>query len=101
MKKLTLFALAAGAAMVLAFTSAPNPAQAADDCARKDFKTELIKAACSKGGQKEAKKEMKKFLSQAKKQDSSLTCKSCHTKLKPSYDLKPDGLEMYKKLGGK
>ncbi|WP_428268458.1 hypothetical protein [Haliangium sp.] len=101
MKKLALLALAAASASILAFGSVPQNAQAADACARKEFKTETVKAACEKGGQKEAKKVMKKFLSQAKKQDSSLTCKSCHSSLKPDYKLKPDALEMFKKFGGK
>ncbi len=67
MKKiaLTIFAVASLAMLSLA---APQPADAGDDaCARKAFKTELVKNACAKGGQKEAKKVMKKFMAAAKK----------------------------------
>lgn len=102
MKKiaLTIFAVASLAMLSLA---APQPADAGDDaCARKAFKTELVKNACAKGGQKEAKKVMKKFMAAAKKKNPAIkNCKSCHTNLKPKYELKADGLKMYKGAGGK
>jgi hypothetical protein len=44
---------------------------------------------------------MKAWLKKAKKQEAKLDCKSCHTKLAPKYELKPDGLEHFQKLGGK
>lgn len=103
MKKLALTILAAASVAILAFAQ-PQTANAQDDgsCVRKEFKTELVKNACKKGGQKEAKKAMKKFLSQAKKADVGVkTCKSCHSKLKPSYELTKEGLELFKKAGGK
>lgn len=101
MKKFALIALAAASAAILGLTSAPQEAAAGADCARSEFKTKLVQDACKKGGQAEAKKAMKKFLAVAKKKDSSLNCKSCHTSLAPKYELKPDGLKMYKQFGGK
>lgn len=70
-------------------------------CVRTEFKTELIEQACEEGGQVAAKKAMKSFLRKAKKQDSSINCQSCHTRLKPDYELAPDALERFKELGGK
>ena len=66
-------------------------------CVTKEFKTELAKEACAKGGQPEAKAAMKKFMKKAKIK----SCNACHTKLAPKYPLKPDGLEQFKKAGGK
>ena len=99
--KIALFAplsIIAGAltfAMVTA--AAPTPVDAADACQHTDLKTEMVKAACAKGGQKEAKEVMKKFMKDAKIK----SCNACHSKLAPKYDLKPDGLEQFKKAGGK
>lgn len=94
------FALAiAGAIAGVTLTSDDAVAGAA--CKRATFETKLVGDACTKGGQAEAKKAMKKFLKTAKKKEAGLECKSCHTKLAPKYDLKPDGLEHFKKLGGK
>jgi hypothetical protein len=66
-------------------------------CVTKDFKTELAKAACTKGGQPAAKDAMKKFMKDAKIK----SCNACHTKLAPKYELKANGLEQFKKAGGK
>jgi cytochrome c5 len=71
-------------------------AQAVTPCVTKDFKTELAKNACAKGGQPAAKDAMKKFMKEA----NIKTCNACHTKLAPKYELKADGLEQFKKLGG-
>ncbi len=73
-----------------------SSSQAGDPCARKDFKTTLLKNACQQGGQKAAKDAMKAFMKDKKIKD----CKQCHTKLAPSYELKADGLEQFKKAGG-
>ena len=52
MKKLELLALAAATAGILSLTSVSQDAQAADAaCVRKEFKTNLVKDACTKGGQ--------------------------------------------------
>jgi hypothetical protein len=40
---------------------------------------------------------MKAFMKEKKLK----SCNECHSKLAPSYELKPDGLEKFKKLGGK
>ena len=102
MKKLALFALAAASVVILSLAAAPQEASAGDACVRKDFKTEMVKNACAKGGQGEAKKVMKKFLSSAKAKNSAVKdCKSCHTSLSPDFKLTPNGLELFKKAGGK
>lgn len=72
-------------------------ARAVTPCVTKEFKTELAKEACAKGGQPEAKAAMKKFMKKAKIK----SCNACHTKLAPKYPLKADGLEQFKKAGGK
>ena len=105
MRKLTfapvLGAIAALATtLVLAVSAAPAGADAGP-CKRTEFKTKAVKTACAAGGQEAAKADMKKFTSKAKATQSDLTCKSCHTKLGPNYELKADGLERYTKLGGK
>jgi hypothetical protein len=102
MKKLALIALAAASVAILSLATVPQEARAGDACVRKEFKTTLVKDACAKGGQGEAKKVMKKFLSTAKAKNPEVKdCKSCHTTLSPDYKLTPTALEMFKKAGGK
>jgi len=106
MKTFSLLSLAAGLALVvfgLGFSPGVQTAEAwwGRDCNRKEFKTELVKDACAKGGQSAAKKAMKKFVKAAKKQDSDVNCKSCHKNLTPKYETKKDALELFKKFGGK
>lgn len=96
MNKLALLtSIAAFAALTISTLSAsagdPSP------CHHKEFKTELVKAACEKGGQPAAKQAMKTF----NKQHKIKSCNKCHSKLAPTYDLKPDGLDQFKKLGGR
>ncbi len=74
-----------------------SDASAEDSCQQKEFKTEMVKSACSKGGQKAAKDAMKAFM----KEKKIKSCNQCHSKLAPSYDLKPDALDQFKKAGGK
>ena len=71
-------------------------AQAVTACVTKDFKTELAKNACTKGGQPAAKDAMKKFMKNAKIK----SCNQCHSKLAPKYELKADGVDQFKKAGG-
>lgn len=97
MAKLGILASIITIVATFGFASMSSPADAADACYRTTFKTEMVKQACAKGGQKEAKAVMKKFM-KAKKIKS---CNKCHSKLSPSYDLKPDGLKRFKELGGK
>jgi hypothetical protein len=80
---------------IASFTS--SDAQAVTACVTKEFKTELAKGACAKGGQPAAKDAMKKFMKDAKIK----SCNQCHTKLAPKYELKKDGLDQFKKAGGK
>lgn len=95
MKKLALIILAGASVAVLSLSS-PQVADAGKDCARKEFKTDLIKNACKKGGQKAAKKAMREFMKKAKKATKKkMTCKTCHTKASGKYPLKKDGLDLY------
>jgi|GEM_PF-2554747 len=67
-------------------------------CARTEFKTALIKKACEKGGQSQAKKAMRDFMKRAKKASKEkVTCKSCHSKTSGDYPLTKDGLAKYNK----
>ena len=95
MKKLAIIILA-GASIAVLSLSAPQAVDAASDCARKEFKTKLIEKACKKGGQKEAKKAMRKFMKDAKKATKeNYTCKTCHAKASGDYPLKKDGLKRF------
>lgn len=99
MLKLGFFASITTIVGALAFatlTAAPADADGTA-CVTKDFKTEMIKEACTKGGQIEAKNAMKAFA----KEKQLKSCNQCHAKLSPTYELKPDGLEQFKKVGGK
>src|SRR5215471_12278451 len=69
--------------------AAPAPAA----CLHKEFKTEMVKQACAKGGQAEAKNVMKAFM----KEKKIKSCNVCHAKLAPKYDLKNDALEQFQK----
>lgn len=96
--KLGIIAAVTTLAGALAFaTFTTSSADAQDACVRNDYKTEMVRDACTSGGQKAAKDVMKKF----NKDNNIKSCNQCHSKLAPSYDLKPDGLEQFKKLGGK
>jgi len=103
MKKFALLTLATAAAGFLALTLVSQDAQAAGGaCVHQEFKTTMVKDACTKGGQAEAKKIMKKFLSTAKAKAPEIKdCKSCHTSLTPDYKLTPNSLELFIKAGGK
>jgi hypothetical protein len=97
MAKFGLFATITAIVGALTFASMSSPQAGDKPCVTKDPKTEMIKQACAKGGQKAAKDAMKAF-NKAKKIKS---CNQCHAKLSPSYTLKKDAYEQYKKLGGK
>ena len=96
MAKLGLFASVAAMLGALMFANVSTPS-AGTPCVAKEFKTELVKNACTKGGQKEAKDVMKAW----NKEKKIKSCNQCHEKLAPNYELKKDGLEQFKKLGGK
>jgi len=98
--KIALFAplsVIAGALTFAMISAVPAPVDAADACKQTKFETEMVKNACTKGGQKEAKEVMKAFMKDKKLK----SCNQCHTKLAPAYPLKPDGLAQFQKLGGK
>jgi hypothetical protein len=102
MAKLALASLLAAAVSTLALvTLAPSTVDAAAACKHKKLETTLVADACKAGGQKAAKDEMKKWMKVAKKQRKDLACATCHSKVGGDYPLKPDGLKLYKELGGK
>lgn len=97
MSKLGLLATIASLVGVLTFATFTASADDAGPCVHKELKTDLVKQACAKGGQKEAKDAMKKFMAEKKIK----SCNQCHSKLSPSYDLKADGFDQFTKAGGK
>ncbi len=97
MSKLVIGMFAVSAALGLAWPTEP---QAGAPCKRTQFETTLVAEACRAGGQSAAKDAMKKWVKQAKAKKAGLECKSCHSKLAPSYDLAPDGLLLFTELGG-
>ena len=102
MKRFTVIALALGFFGIVGLTGSPSVDAAGAPCARTEFKTEMVKKACSDGGLKAAKDAMKAFLKDAKKANKDVTgCDSCHTKLKDGYPLKPNAMDLFKASGGK
>ena len=101
MSKLGFFAAATSIIAAVTFATLASPANADDaaagPCVRTEFKTELVKQACAKGGQKEAKEVMKQFA----KDNKIKSCNQCHSKLAPKYELKDDAFAQFQKLGGK
>jgi cytochrome c5 len=101
MKKHLVVVLLAAIIAVLAYAIVAQPAVADSEppCARKTFKIKVVEQACKKG-QKSAQTLMKTFVKDvkaAKKADGeatfSLTCNDCHSKLKPEFPLKANGLK--------
>jgi hypothetical protein len=98
MAKLGLLASLALIVGGLTFANMSTPsAETAPACVTKEFKTDLVKAACDKGGQKQAKEAMKAW----NKEKKIKSCNQCHAKLAPNYELKKTALDEFKKLGGK
>ena len=101
MARFGVISLALSFAAVIGITSLTSSANAADAaCKRAKFETKLVGDACAAGGQKAAKDAMKKFVKDAKKKKAGLDCASCHQKVGGNYPLKPDGLKLFKELGG-
>ncbi|MDQ3366112.1 MAG: hypothetical protein M3680_11865 [Myxococcota bacterium] len=98
MKKLLVVCLAVFNVALIAWS--PSPSSAGNPCKRDNFDTKLVAAACAKGGTNEAKEVMKKWVKEVKSKQAGLECATCHAKMAPSYDLKPDALTTFKKLGG-
>lgn len=82
-------------------TLSSSNVDAGKPCARKKFDTTFVKDSCTAGGLNQAKADMKKWMKDAKKQKKDLACATCHSKVAGDYPLKPDGLKLYKDLGGK
>lgn len=98
MSKLGFFVTITSILGALTFATLSSPADAdGTACFHTEFKTELVKQACTKGGQKEAKDAMKAFM----KEKKIKSCNQCHAKLAPKYELKTDGLDQFTKAGGK
>ena len=81
-------------------TLSPHSVDAATACKHKKLETTMVADACKTGGQKAAKDKMKEWMKAAKKKKADLACASCHSKVGGDYPLKPDGMKMYKDLGG-
>ena len=86
--------------LVSVVTIAWAPVSAGDACKRTKFETKLVSDACTAGGTAKAKDVMKKWVKDTKSKQSNLECATCHSKMAPSYDLKPDAVGTFKKLGG-
>lgn len=87
--------------LVLGLCAPPRPSDAGEPCARKLFLSRLVEGACKSGGQQGAKKAMKRFIKQAKKRNAvRLSCKTCHSRLAPTYDLRPEGHRLFTEFGG-
>ena len=101
MSKLGLFASILSIVGVFTFAtvsaSADDAPKGPAPCVHTEFKTELVKQACTKGGQPEAKTAMKAFM----KDKKIKSCNQCHSKLAPKYELKPDAVAQFQKAGGK
>jgi NAD-dependent SIR2 family protein deacetylase len=98
MSKIAIFASIATIVASLGIaTLSSSDAHAVTPCVTKEFKTELARDACAKGGQPAAKDAMKKFMKEAKIK----SCNQCHAKLAPKYELKADAVDQFKKAGGK
>jgi hypothetical protein len=94
--------LVGGALGWLGLSSAPTRALAGDPCVATKFDTKLVAEACKQGGKDKAKEVLKAWQKAVNDKDPTLkiTCKTCHTVLDPSFDLKPDGLKRFRELGG-
>lgn len=101
MAKLGFVTLIATFIGTLALVGLTPEASAGKPCAHANLESKMMKDACKKGGQTEAKKVMKTFLKEAKKTNADLTCQSCHSKVGGDYPLKPGGMQKFKDLGGK
>ena len=97
--------LLAATALALGIAVA-SPRSAGPACVQAEFKTTMIKAACEKGGQDEAKKQMTLFVAKHAEKGQKLTkklftCNACHSTIDPTFERKPEALDLYRKLGGK
>ena len=70
--------------------------EARKPCHRSYFKTELVHAACERGGQEEARLAMTAFA----KRNNVPSCLKCHLTMSPYFDLRPEGFQNYLNFGG-
>lgn len=96
MAKLGIFASIAVMIGALSFSTVRSADADGDSCQHKEQKTEMMKEACKKG-QGAAKDAMKAFMKKA----GIKSCNACHSKLAPTYALKDDAYDQFKKAGGK
>ncbi len=82
--------------VVIAMSAPTSEAGAGPSCTRTEFKTVLVKNACTTGGQPGARDAMKQFIKNAQIK----SCNQCHAKLAPTYELKPDALDQFAHAGG-
>lgn len=101
-RKLVASIALGGALGWVGLSGAPTRALAADPCVATKFDTKLVAEACKAGGKDEAKAVLKAWQKAVNDKDPTLkiTCKTCHSVLDPSFDLKPDGLKRFRELGG-
>jgi hypothetical protein len=93
----SILSIVAVFALANVWASADAAPQGATPCLRTDFQTELIKQACARGGEAEAKSAMKAFMEEVKIK----SCNQCHASLAPKYSLKASGLQQFQRAGGK
>ncbi|MBP6837348.1 MAG: hypothetical protein KA190_08595 [Kofleriaceae bacterium] len=94
--------LSSALALAFALVHASATSNAGAPCKRTKFETVAMKDACAKGGQAQAKAEMKKFMKAAKAANPKINgCPACHSKVGGDYPLKANGLQLYKDAGGK
>jgi hypothetical protein len=100
----TTISLVAALLLVLPVMTSAEEAPPPAPCQGKQS-ISLVKRACSKGGQKAAKKSMQGWVRSTKKKHKAagetgfkLTCKTCHTSIKGAYPIKKDAVATYKKL---
>ncbi len=76
---------------------AAEPEAKVKPCIATKFSTKEVEKACKEGGQKAAKKLMKKVVKAAKAKGEKMNCKSCHSDLK-TFKLKDGASAQLKKL---
>ena len=96
MARLCILALAIASACNTTAADAQYPRDGVP-CHRTVFQTELIRDACSNGGQLAAQLAMTRFA----KQHEVYSCLKCHATLGPNYNLRPEGPDTFARFGGR
>lgn len=80
-------------ALALGLLGVSPPAQAdGDACTTARFQVPAVEKACKEGGRAAAKKLMNDAIKRAKAAGESVNCKSCHTDIKTTFDLKANAV---------